>query len=128
MANLVTDATPWLAYFSGGECPVLEVALASGVVRIPPMVATELLANPLSPKDKKDLLSLLEPLIISNLDIHHWQRAADLKARLDQEGRFISARDAHVIQCALDQSGALLSSDALFLQIQKTTGVKVQIW
>lgn len=128
MANVITDATPWIAYLSGKDSAILELALAAGSVRVPPLVAVELLGNKLPFRERKALSSVIEPLVLGDLPAGHWSRAAELKARLDQLDISVSARDAHILQCALDQNALLISDDPLFLKIQKTTGVQVQIW
>lgn len=128
MSKVVTDATPWLAYFSEENCVPLELALGAGSIAVPPLVEVELLGNLLAPKDRKSLQELLGPLTIANLHPEHWQRAGLLKAQLAEKNVFLSARDAHVVQCAIDQEAVLLSSDPLFWEIQKSTGVTVQIW
>ncbi|MGZ3693933.1 MAG: PIN domain-containing protein [Bdellovibrionota bacterium] len=128
MIRVVTDATPWIDYFSGKKCAPLELALEAGVVSVPPLVQTELLGNSLEVRDRKTLEGLLRPIMIDKLHPEHWQRAGLLKAQLEEKGIFLSARDAHVVQCCIDQEAVLLSSDPLFRAIQKTCGVTVQIW
>jgi predicted nucleic acid-binding protein len=126
--RIVTDSTPWIAYFSGKNCAPLELALEAGAVRVPPLVEVELLGNSLPTKNRKILQELLRPITLGDLHPEHWARAGLLKSQLAEKGFQLSARDAHVVQCAIDQQAVLLSSDPLLSQIQKYSGVTVQIW
>lgn len=127
MIRVVTDATPWLTYFSGEGCPPLELALAAGAACVPPLVTTELLGNQLSPLNRRQLEELLGPITIQNLHPEHWSRAGQLKAELEKQGQFLSARDVHILQCAIDEQAVLLSADPLLLGL-KSSGVTVQMW
>jgi predicted nucleic acid-binding protein len=125
--RIVTDATPWIAYFSGEGCPPLELALSAGAVVVPPLVCTELLGNSLGTRERKLFEDLLLPLTPPALHPEHWSRAGQLKAQLEKQNQFLSARDVHVLQCAIDEQAVLLSADPL-LKGLKSTGVTVQIW
>jgi predicted nucleic acid-binding protein len=81
----------------------------------------------LAPKERKALEQVLEPLPVLGADPAHLTRAARLKAELQERGISISARDAHVLQCAKDRDAILISNDPLFLRIQKSAGVRVQM-
>jgi predicted nucleic acid-binding protein len=128
MALLVSDVSPWVEFFAGRECALLEAGLEAGIVEIPALVKIELLGNILSTKDRKSLEQVLEPLPILGLEPGHLQRAGRLKASLQEMGLAISARDAHILQCAKDREAILISNDPLFLRIQKSAGVRVQMW
>jgi predicted nucleic acid-binding protein len=128
MDLLVTDASPWVAFFREEFCPLFEAAMKAGILALPALVKVELLGNPLGGRERKALEAALESVPVLGLDEAHLLRAARLKATLDTQGVLISARDAHVIQCAKDAGGALLSRDPLFARIQKSAGVRVEIW
>jgi predicted nucleic acid-binding protein len=128
MALLVTDITPWVEFFSGGASALLETGLMAGAVGLPALVKAEILANPLGARERKSLEQALEGLPVLGLDPEHFTRAARLKADLQQKGVFLSVRDAHVLQCARDHQAVLISADPLFLGIQKSAGVRVQMW
>lgn len=127
MIRVVTDATPWLAYFSPEGCAPLELALGAGAVFVPPLVTTELLGNQLSVQNRERLEELLRPITIQKLHPEHWLRAGQLKAELERQGLFLSARDVHILQCAIDEQAVLLSVDPL-LKALKSSGVTVQMW
>lgn len=127
MALLVSDISPWIDFFSGRRSSLLEMGLEAGTLEIPAMVKIELLGNVLAPKDRKSLEQVLAPLVVLGSDPEHLTRAAKLKAELQEQGISISARDAHVLQCAKDRDAILISNDPLFLRIQKSAGVRVQM-
>jgi predicted nucleic acid-binding protein len=127
MALLVTDISPWIDFFNGVPSSLLEMGLEAGNLEIPAMVKLELLGNSLAPKERRALEQVLEPLPIVGLDPDHLIRAAKLKAELLEQGISINARDAHVLQCAKDRDAILISNDPLFIRIQKSAGVRVQM-
>lgn len=127
MALLVSDISPWIDFFSGERSSLLEMGLEAGTLEIPAMVKIELLGNVLIPKDRKALEQVLEALPVLGTEPEHLLRAAKLKAGLQEQGISISARDAHVLQCAKDRDAILISNDPLFLRIQKSAGVRVQM-
>ena len=124
---LVSDTAAWVRFFRGESVEILEMGLAAGLVEVPALVKTELLGNVLDTKFRKSLEQVLRPLPTLGTDPEHFLRAAKLKAELAEKGVAVSARDAHVLQCAIDRKAILISNDPLFLRIQKTAGVKVQI-
>jgi predicted nucleic acid-binding protein len=128
MSLLVTDSSPWVAYFRGEECALLETGLMAGTVGLPALVKVELLGNVMSTRDRKVLEKALESLPVLGIEPEHFLRAARLKADLSEKGISISARDAHVLQVAIDENAILISSDPLFRDIQKSAGVRVQMW
>jgi predicted nucleic acid-binding protein len=127
MALLVSDISPWIEFFRGERSSLLEMGLEAGTLEIPAMVKIELLGNVLAPKERKALEQVLEPLPVLGSGPEHLTRAARLKAALQEQGISLSARDAHVLQCAKDRDAILISNDPLFLRIQKSAGVRVQM-
>lgn len=125
---MVTDISAWVAYFSGEKCDALELALGAGMAGVPAMVKLELLANPISSREREAMLDLLNRLPTLGLEEAHLLRAAKLKANLEQEGICISSRDAHILQCAIDQNAVLLTNDPILYQLQKSAGVRAQMW
>ncbi len=128
MIRLVTDAGPWIAYLRGENCPLLELALQAGTVAIPALVKLELLGNPLKEKERKSLEGLLASLPTVELTQAHIFAAARLKAKLETAGIFLGARDAHILQCAVEQKALLLTRDPLFHGLQNSTAVQMQLW
>ena len=73
-----------------------------------------MLSGKLSARDRKDLEDLLTDLPLAGTDRAHWFRVGRLRAALIARGLSVSTPDAHVAQCALDLSGALLTEDKVF--------------
>lgn len=128
MAKIITDTNAWLAYFRNEECALFEMGLSAGVLEIPALVKLELLGNVLTPKERKALEELLSGVPTVGLSDEHLTRAAKFKAEMREKGISLSARDSHILQCAKDREAILLSNDPLFIKIQESTAVKVQMW
>lgn len=127
MAVVVVESSALISFLKGDENPLLEMALEAMAVQIPPLVATEILGNPISSKDRPSLERLFELLPFCPTNREHFEKAAKLKAACEARGFGISARDAHIAQCALDQNALLLSKDRFFLEVAKYCGVNVQV-
>ncbi|RYZ95347.1 MAG: type II toxin-antitoxin system VapC family toxin [Proteobacteria bacterium] len=128
MNALIADTSAWIAYFGGEEVPLLEASLTAGLVLLPALVATELLGNRLTKKDRFDLEQVLGAVPSVGLDAKHFVRAGRLKGELADHGLAISARDAHVIQCAIDRRALILSRDPLYRHPTLSSLVQAQIW
>lgn len=126
-ASLVADTSAWIAYFAGAGCLLLEQALLAGNVEIPALVKLELLGNSLDDQTRHALEAALSSIPVVSADSSQCERAGRLKAKLLDEGYAISVRDAHVLQSALDRGGMLLSDDPLFVDVQNSAGLKVQM-
>lgn len=127
VAVLVVETSAWVAFLNGQEDALLEMGLASGQVAVPPLAITELLGQPLPERQRKELERLLALLPVCAADAEHFQRAAKLKAELEARGLSLSARDAHFAQCALDLGAVLVTKDPFFLELQRFSGLKVNL-
>jgi predicted nucleic acid-binding protein len=125
VSALVVDTSSWIAYFAGGGSELIDEALSAGSVRLPPIVAAELLSGKLSAGDQSELESLLRDLTPCPADLDHWFRVGALRARLQAKGVSVSTPDAHVAQCALDASAVLLSEDKVFERIAAHTALRL---
>lgn len=120
MSALVVDTSSWISYFAGSGRPrEIETALEEGRVRLPPIVAAELVSGPLGRRQRADLESFLGDLPLVESDLPHWLRVGALRSRLRARGLTISTPDAHVAQCALDLEAELLTEDAAFAQVAR---------
>lgn len=128
--KIVIETSAWASFFEGNEVPTLELALQAGGAVLPALVLTELLSNQLSAKERSQLVDLLSRLSVYPDEKNHqahYVRAGKLKSELEMRGVRLSARDAHVAQCAIDVKGVLLTRDSFFLELQKYAGVPVQM-
>jgi predicted nucleic acid-binding protein len=128
MAVMVTDSTPWIAFFKGEDCPILEAGLDASIIELPALVKVELLGNRLPAKERKNLEEALSRIPLVEVSSEHLSRAGKLKADLTAHGFELSARDAHILQSALDRQAILLTNDPLFHRMQDSSGVRTQMW
>lgn len=119
MSAIVADTSEWVEYFAGRAAPLLDHALAAGVIVVPPIVVAELLSGVRNATDRGALEDLLGDLPLSAAAFDHWARVGGLRAALRANGVTISTPDAHVAQCALDLDAVLLSRDAVFSHVAK---------
>ncbi len=127
MSALVVDTSSWASYFASSDPSVIDEALAEGRVFLPPLVTAELLSGRLTARQRADLESFLADLPLCGVDVEHWLRVGSLRAHLFSIGLSVSTPDAHIAQCALDLSGALLSEDAIFVKIAQKTTLKLDL-
>jgi hypothetical protein len=106
--------------------PALEEALRQGLVVLPPLVVAELISGARRARDRTSIRGLIEELPLHETPLEHWVRVGDLRRRLAARGVSVSTPDAHVAQCALDQSALLLSRDAVFVRIAAASELRVQ--
>ena len=125
MTGLVADTSEWIEYLAGRQADLLDNALASGAVVVPPAVVAELLGGARSVEEKMVLEDLLRDLVLHRTSFDHWTRVGELRRRLREHGLTVSIADAHVAQCALDRDVLLLTRDAVFRSIAQHTGLRV---
>ena len=125
MSAIVADTSEWIEYFAGRAAPLLDHALAAGVLVVPPIVVAELLSGVRNAADRSALEDLLADLPLSSGAFDHWARVGALRATLRAAGVTVSTPDAHVAQCAIDLDAVLLSRDAVFQTITKFTALRL---
>lgn len=125
MSAIVADTSEWVEYLAGRPAPLLDHALAAGLVVVPPIVVAELLSGVRSASDRSALEDLLRDLAMPSLGFDHWVRVGTLRASLSAHGLNVSTPDAHVAQCALDQDAPLLTRDAVFTKIARSTSLRL---
>jgi predicted nucleic acid-binding protein len=105
---------------------MLEEALASGIVVLPPLVVAELVSGAERPADREAIGDLLQDLPVHHTPLEHWIRVGDLRLLLRNKGVEISTPDAHVAQCALDLNALLLSRDKVFREVSRYTSLRLE--
>jgi predicted nucleic acid-binding protein len=125
VSAIVADTSEWIEYLAGRPAPLLDHALAAGLVVIPPIVVAELLSGVRHATDRAPLEDLLRDLEMPALPFDHWARVGALRASLRARGLNVSTPDAHVAQCALDRDAPLLTRDAVFTKIAKFTALRL---
>jgi predicted nucleic acid-binding protein len=117
VSALVVDTSSWIAWLAGGGSPLIGEALDEGRVQLPVVVAAELLSGRLEDSERAELQDMLSDLAPLGVDLDHWFRVGQLRAKLRARGLSVSTPDAHVAQCALDVDGVLLTEDRVFTKI-----------
>ncbi len=124
VSELVVDTSVWVAFFRGTPLPDLERALEEGLVVIAPVVVSELLSAPLSPRERARLADMLRDLPLHSTPFEHWLAVGELRARLARGGLTVSTPDAHVAQCAVDRAGLVWSFDKVFAKMAAARAVR----
>jgi len=125
VSGIVADTSEWIEYLAGRPADLLDHALASGLVVVPPVVIAELLSGAVSREDHMGLEDLLRDLTLHDAGFEHWSRVGALRRLLARKGLTVSTADAHVAQCALDRDTVLLSRDAVFQRIAALTKLRL---
>ena len=125
MSGVVADTSEWVEYLAGRDAALLDAALSSGIVEVPPIVVAELVSGARSRKDREALVDVLEDIPVCRTPMSHWVRVGDLRRQLRSAGLTVSTPDAHVAQCAIDRDAVLLSRDAIFGKIARLRPLKL---
>jgi predicted nucleic acid-binding protein len=125
VSAIVADTSVWVEYLAGRPAPLLDHALAAGLIVVPPIVVAELLSGVRHAADRAPLEDLLRDLEMPALPFDHWVRVGVLRGALHARGLSVSTPDAHVAQCALDRDAPLLTRDAVFTKIAKLTPLRL---
>lgn len=125
MSGLVVDTSVWIDFLHGVDVPLLEDALARGVVVLPPIVIAELVSGARRPPDRAAIVDVLRDLAVHETRRDHWVRVGELRRALRERGFAISTPDAHVAQCAIDRDARLLSRDAVFRRVAEHSTLRL---
>jgi predicted nucleic acid-binding protein len=121
---VVVDTSVWIDFFGGRATERLDAALRLGTVVLPPIVAAEILSG-IRPSDRPAMIAFLGDLELAETTFSHWIAVGELRSAMSARGIAVSTPDAHVAQCALDRDALLLSHDAVFGRIAKTTPLRL---
>lgn len=106
----------------GKDVDELAAGLVRGDVRLPPVVLTEILSDPVAAELIAAKVSNLELLAISE---GYWQRAGATRAKLRALGLGAKVADALIAQSCLDYDVALITRDRDFRHFAKHCGLKL---
>jgi predicted nucleic acid-binding protein len=124
---VVVDTSTWIHFLAGHAAPLLDDALARGIVVLPPIVVAELVSGAVRVRDRRAIAELLEDIPLHETPLDHWFRVGELRRSLLSRGLSVSTPDAHVAQCALDRDALLLSLDGIFGRIAAMTALRVAV-
>jgi predicted nucleic acid-binding protein len=122
---IAADTSTWVSFLEGDggeDVEALEEALKNRYLVMVPAVLTELLSDPIVPKQVATLLTDL-PLI--EVEAGYWERAGALRARLLANRCKARLGDALIAQSCLDRGAVLLTRDADFRAFAKMAGLKL---
>lgn len=123
---MIAVDTSTLSALLGGEqgkdVDLLAEAFARGDVRLPPVVLTELLSDPVVTEVLAPKLIDLEPLEIAD---GYWQRAGESRAKLRSRGLKAKVADALIAQSCIDRDVALITRDQDFRHFAKHCGLRL---
>ena len=106
----------------GSDVALLADGLARGDVRLPPVVLTEILSDPVSAKVLAPRLVELELLDLSE---GYWQRAGESRAKLRARGLKAKVADALIAQACIDHDVPLITRDHDFRHFVKHCGLRL---
>ncbi len=107
---------------SGKDSDHLALALQAGDLKLPPVVVTEILSDPLASTALADLLSQIELLEIQE---GYWQRAGELRRLIKAKGHKAKTADALIAQSCIDHGVALITRDGDFRHFVRYGGLKL---
>jgi len=122
---IAVDTSALSAYLKGEAGKgndLLALALQAGDLRLPPVVVTEILSDPLASTTLADLLSQIELLEIRD---GFWQRAGNLRRLVKAKGHKAKTADALIAQSCIDHSVALITHDSDFRHFARFGGLKL---
>ncbi len=125
MGGVVVDTSAWVEFFAGRTVPALEDALAQAAVVLPPLVLAELVSGAHKPEDRAAIYDLISTVPLHETPLGHWIGVGTLRRELMAKGLEVTIPDAHVAQCALELGAALLTCDAVFVQMAQHTKLRV---
>jgi hypothetical protein len=122
---IAADTSVLSAYFKGEPgkgSDLLALALQAGDLRLPPVVVTEMLSDPIAAAALADFLSQIELLEIRE---GYWQRAGNLRRLVKAKGHKAKTADALIAQSCIDHGVSLITHDGDFRHFVRYGGLKL---
>lgn len=119
------DSSTLIAFFQGDvgrDVELLDKALESAQLVLPPVVLTELLSDPGLSSDFSDLVRA-----IPVLEIRHgfWERVAETRARVLSKGLRARLADSLIAQSCVDYETPLITRDRDFRHFATLAGLQL---
>jgi predicted nucleic acid-binding protein len=105
---------------SGADVDLIQSALDSSQLVLPPVVLTELLSDPAV---SRSVRSLLAGLPILDIEAGYWERAGVLRASVLKQRKKARVADALIAQSCLDQATPLVTRDLDFRHFAAVAGL-----
>jgi predicted nucleic acid-binding protein len=122
---IASDTSSLAAYLQGLEgrdIDLLDSAVDSGQLSLPPVVVTEILSSPSSAESLRNTLPEIDRLEILE---GYWERAGALRLTLHKRGLKAKTADALIAQSCIDYGIALITRDRDFRHFAKHCGLKL---
>ena len=122
---IAADTSTVIAYFQGDpgrDVDLLDVALDSAGLVLPPIVLTELLSGPGIRSDFADFIRIIPMLEIRT---GYWERAAATRARILSKQRRARLADTLISQSCIDHDMPLITRDRDFRHFAEFAGLRL---
>src|SRR5262249_25151572 len=122
---IAADTSSLSAYFrgdAGKDVERLDLVLANGELRLPPLVLTELLSDPGPYNRLYPIVSQFELLALHD---GYWERAGNMRRTLKTLGLKAKIADALIAQSCVDHDLPLITRDTDFRHFAKHCGLKL---
>lgn len=122
---IAADSSSLIAYFQGESGPDVEAiaeAVAAEMLRLPPVVVTELLSDDAA---RRRLLPVIEALPKLPVSDGYWERAGATRGSLRAKGLKAKIPDVLIAQSCIDHDVALISRDEDFRALAIHCGLKL---
>ena len=105
----------------GDDVALIDAAVASGELCLPPPVLSELLSKP----DQAQIETLLSETPLMELTPGFWERAGQSRRVLRQHGLRAPLADALIAQCCIDADLPLIARDRDYRHFERWCGLKL---
>lgn len=122
---IAVDTSSLVSYFKkdeGSDIILIEKALFSGALVLPPVVLSEIFSAQNLPKELADNLLLLKLLEIKD---GYWQRCGLMRSKLIAKKLKARLADTMVAQICIDNDVPLITRDSDFRHFTKYFGLKL---
>jgi len=120
---IAADTSSLVAFLegeSGSDVDLIQTALDTSQLVLPPVVLTELLSDPAVSRSVRTLLSGLP---ILQVEPGYWERAGILRASVLKQRKKARVADALIAQSCLDQATPLVTRDRDFRHFAAAAGL-----
>jgi predicted nucleic acid-binding protein len=120
---IAADTSSLVAFLegeSGSDVDLIQTALDTSQLVLPPVVLTELLSDPAVSRSVRTLLSGLP---ILQVEAGYWERAGILRASVLKQRKKARVADALIAQSCLDQATPLVTRDRDFRHFAAAAGL-----
>ena len=122
---IAADSSTIIAYFqgdSGRDVKLLDMALESADLVLPPVVLTEILSDPGLQSSFEELIRAMPVLAIH---VGFWERAAATRAQILSRRLRARLADSLITQCCIDHGLPLITRDRDFEHFAKLSGLEL---